>query len=120
MTFFEKMLIVAISAATSVLANFLYRYLDRRNLKNALFSELALLAENLEAAIINNDATECRPSIENLITNYALFCKDKVMVSNFRKILGIYTFLRNGDYEEEPSRKEGDLQTVTRIRDELR
>ena len=120
MTLYEKISIVIISALISLLANILYRYLDRRHLKKALFSEFSLLAENLEAAIINNDTTECRPSVENLISNYVIFCKDKFMARNFRKVLGIYTFLHNGGYDRDPSRKEKDLQVIKLVRDELR
>jgi hypothetical protein len=120
MTTFEKVAIVIISAFMSVLANLLYRYLDRRHLKKALRSELSLLAENLEAAIINNNTAECRPSVENLISNYVIFHKDKIMVANFRKVLGIYTFLHNGGYDEDPSRKEHDLQVIQHVRDKLR
>lgn len=120
MTLFEKIQLLLLSVLLSVLANLLYRFLNRRNLKKALSQELSLLAENLEGSIINNDATECRPSVEHLITNYGIFYKDKVMASNFRKILGIYTFLRNGGYEKEPSRRENDLQTIKRIRYKLR
>jgi len=120
MTFFEKLLIVIISMSLSVLANLLYRLLDEYRHKKALFEELKILAENIESAIINNDASLCRPSIENLMANYVIFCKDKVMQESFRQILGFYSFLINGGYAKEPSRKERDLLTVSKIRDQLR
>jgi len=120
MTFFEKLLIVIISMSLSVLANLLYRLLDEYRHKKALFEELKILAENIESAIINNDASLCRPSIENLMANYVIFCKDKVMQESFRQILGFYSFLINGGYAiHPPSRKGRDLHTVSRIRGRL-
>lgn len=117
MTVFEKAGLILFGVVMSVIVNFMFRYLDRRKLKTALSRELSFLVENLEAAIINNNATECRPSIENLTRNYVVFCKDEAMADNFRIIHSIYTFLSNGGYEEDPSstRKETDLQTVRHI-----
>ena len=120
MTVPEKAGLILFGVVMSVIINFMFRYLDRCELKTALSRELSFLVENLEVAIINNNATECRPSIENLTRNYTVFCKDEAMTDGFRKIHSIYTFLSNGGYEKDPSRKENDLQTVRHIRGRLR
>lgn len=128
MTFYDQLILVAISVTLSVLVSRLLVFWDARKARkhsmNQARQTMLFFAKELKNGIANNMYEEAEHSYKRLLVSYDIISTDLALKEWFSKLDGFYRFSKAGGYSSVPYRRETDIneiyQVITEVESELK